>query len=63
MNGRVCKYNMSEERVFIAVVSGIITSTIVSFSTVWLRYYLNKKNAKRKDKHNDNVRNEGQGER
>lgn len=56
-------YDMSEDRVFIAVVSGIITSTIVSFATVWLRYYLNKKDAKRKDKHNDNVRNEGQGER
>lgn len=49
---------MSEERVFIPVVLGII----ISFATVWLRYYLNKKNVKRKDKHNDNVRNEGQGE-
>ena len=58
-NGKVCLYNMSEERVFIAVVLGII----ISFATVWLEDYLNKKNAKRKNKHNDNVRNEGQGER
>ena len=39
---------------------------IISFATVWLEDYLdylNKKDAKRKDKHNDNVRNEGQGER
>lgn len=50
---------MSEERVIIPVVLGII----ISFATVWLEDYLNKKDAKRKDKHNDNVRNEGQGER